>query len=73
MPLSTKTEGLQALEKEKRAEWVERRAKVAKDLYTDFDGEGDCSECLAKLQPVVPLRGFGEIGEPAGLRPLELA
>ena len=73
MPLRAATERLETLQEEERAKGVQRRAEVAQDLDADFDRERDGPERLAELEPVVPLRGLGEVREPARLRPVELA
>lgn len=73
VPLRAQAERLEALDEEEGAEGIERGAEVAQDLDTGLDGERDCTEGLAELEPVVALRGLGEVGEAAGLRPVELA
>ena len=72
MPLGTKTEGLETLEKQERAEGVETSAKVSQDLAPDLDRERDRPECLAELEAVVPLRGLCELRELPRADPVEL-
>ncbi len=53
MPLGTKTQGLEALEKQERAKGVQARAEVSQHLDADLDRERDWAEGLAELQAVV--------------------
>lgn len=70
--LHTQREGLETLEEEERAEWVEGGAEVAEEHDADVDGKGDCAKSVPELEAVVSLRGLGELREPAALFPVEL-
>lgn len=74
MPLSTQRQRLEADQQLLGAEGVEAGPEVAQDLDAHTDGEGDGTESLPELEPVVTLRRLDHLGEPLGvLAPVELA
>ena len=73
MPLCSQTERLETLQQQERAEWVEGRSEVAKDLHSDLDGKRNRTEGLAELQAMVSFRWLGEVGELSRCGPVELA
>jgi len=74
MALHTEGEGLETLDQLECTEGVEASSKVAEDLDTDADGEGDGAKGIEKLQTVVALSRLVELRETCGvLAPIELS
>ena len=73
MPLRTQRERLETLEQEERAEGIERRAEVAKDLDADLHSERHRAKRLTELEAMIAFGGFCEVGEAARLGPVEFA
>lgn len=73
VPLSAQAEGLQSLEEEECAEWVQGGADIAQELGANKDGVGSGTKGLTEFEPVITLSRFCESREFARLCPIEFA